>query len=119
MGHRRLPILCRRDLYLSTTFDNLFRYLRSKGLRIVYQVNPRISLLMGDRYVLIEPLARVLRCPKSRSSWNVERGECAEALSSLPYLSVDTHCFLLISYMGSDESRTIVKYILSVRGWEA
>ena len=36
MGHVRLPILCGRDLYLFTTFDNFVRYLRSQWLRVVY-----------------------------------------------------------------------------------
>ena len=36
MAYARLPILCERDLYLFTTFDNLVRYLRSQWLRVVY-----------------------------------------------------------------------------------
>ena len=51
MDHPRLLILCRRDLYLFTTFDILVRYLRSKGLRVVYQDNPPDCPAMGSRWV--------------------------------------------------------------------
>jgi hypothetical protein len=77
MDHARLPILYTRDLYLFTTLTSLSAICARSGCRLCTRIIPQIALPWeADRYVLIESLARVSRCPESRpSTWVHDRVE--------------------------------------------